>query len=100
MRIQLASAIVRRHCLHRAEIYHVKGATRAYIGRLATHHRPEAVVSTCQNTSEQVVTDFGRGNVHHAGDKAVIQKFLHGLSAGTGRVTYQAVEAGTESSYP
>src|SRR5215469_336465 len=99
MRIQLPSAIVRRHRLHRTEIYHVKRTAGAHIWSLTTHDCAEAIISACQNPSEQVVTDLGGREVDHSSDEAVFQELLHGLSARASSMKYQAVEAGAEQSY-
>src|SRR5215469_6756419 len=99
MRIQVSRAIVRRHSLHRAEIYHVERATGTHIWSLAALHSAEAIISARQNTPEQVVTDFGGGDVDYAADEAVVQESLHGLSTHAGGVKYQAIEARAKQPY-
>src|SRR5215469_12200734 len=99
MPIQFAGAIVRWHRFHRAEIYHVECATGTHIGSPAARYCTEPVIGARQNTPEEVVTDFGCGDVDDAGDEAVVQKFLHRLSARPGGVKYQAVEARPKQPY-
>src|SRR6516165_10932256 len=99
MRIQLAPAIVLGHGLDGTEIHHVKRATRAYIWSLAAPHRAEPVIRARKNTSEKVVTDLRGGDVDCALNEAVVQKFLHGLSACAGGVKHQTIEARSQQSY-
>src|SRR5215469_2529601 len=99
MPIQFARAIVRWHSFHCAEIYHVKCATGTHVGSPAALYCTEAVIGARQNTPEEVVTDFGGGDVDGTGDEAVVQKFLHRLSAGSGGVKYQAIKARAKQPY-
>src|SRR5215469_8017532 len=72
MRIQFARAIVRWHRFHRAEIYHVECTTGTHIGSPTALHCTEALIGARQNTPEEVVTDFGGGDVEDASDEAVV----------------------------
>jgi len=89
MPVKLAAAESLRHRFRRVKVHHVRRANGHYLRHPALRGGRESIRPGREHPADQFVGQFGRGDVEHPREHAVIDQRLHRQPACAGGVEHQ-----------